>query len=281
MLLANKNAVFKNEGALKIWHVTSGVGNHSASTGTGSRELTEALSAVSELVDITDLHFFIASLAAQYGFQCTSTFTFIPAHPQSHAVYMSGSGWSLVRYYRENACFKNDASLRHIKSQRTPFSWDPAYYRKSLEYSLSPAERAVISTVLDHGVTQVAFMPFHGATGDRGAFRFLRIGAKPLNDRQIKRFFHQTFYLFHLLYEQQLKLLKKDLDVDQAHLLSSKEVCVLNLYAAGDNPPKIADQLGISPHTVQQHLRNIRNKLGVRNAVHAIKKASTYGLLSE
>src|SRR5687767_10168509 len=159
MLLANRNAVFKNDGALKIWQVTSGVGNGSKPSEPGSLEMAEALSAISEISDLADLHFFITSLAAQYGFQSTSTFTFIPALPQSHAVYISGSEWNLVRYYRENACFKNDASLRHLRSQRSPFSWDPAYYRKALEFSLSPAERAVISTVLEYGVTQVACMP--------------------------------------------------------------------------------------------------------------------------
>ncbi len=278
MLSTRNHGVFKNDGTIKVWHITSGVSAHSAPS---TREMREVLTSHNDLPNTTDVHFFVSSLAAQYGFQCSSTYTFIPSFPQSHAVYLSSAGWNFVRYYRENACFKNDASLRHVRSQRTPFSWDPVYYRKAIELSLSPAERSVISRVIEYGVSQIACMPFHGATGDRGAFRFLRIGIKPLDPGQMANFFHETFYLFHLMYEQQLRLLTKELELEQDSLLSAKEICVLNLYANGDNPPRIADQLGISQHTVQQHLRNIRNKLGVRTTVHAVKKASVSGLLED
>jgi DNA-binding CsgD family transcriptional regulator len=50
--------------------------------------------------------------------------------------------------------------------------------------------------------------------------------------------------------------------------LSAREVEVLRLVAQGMTDAQVADQLFLSPRTINQHLRNIYNKLGVstRNA---------------
>lgn len=53
--------------------------------------------------------------------------------------------------------------------------------------------------------------------------------------------------------------------------LSRRELEVLELLATGAAAKAIADQLGIKPTTVRQHLRNLYLKLGASNRVQATR----------
>ena len=64
-------------------------------------------------------------------------------------------------------------------------------------------------------------------------------------------------------------------------LLSEREQEVLTLLADGFVKKEIADQLKISVSTVVDHVRNIYDKLGVKNAPSAIHKAHKLGIFSD
>src|SRR4030042_4026512 len=61
--------------------------------------------------------------------------------------------------------------------------------------------------------------------------------------------------------------------------LSIRELEVLKLVAAGAKHGEIADQLSISEATVKAHLRNIMDKLQVKNRAQAVARALNKGLL--
>jgi len=63
-------------------------------------------------------------------------------------------------------------------------------------------------------------------------------------------------------------------EVQSAELLSEREIEVLKLAASGISNKEIAEQLFLSPRTVQAHLGNIFNKLGVASRTEAV----LYGL---
>jgi DNA-binding NarL/FixJ family response regulator len=58
----------------------------------------------------------------------------------------------------------------------------------------------------------------------------------------------------------------------EAAALTPRETEVLNLIAKGLLYKEIADQLGISFHTVRQHIGKIYEKLHVQNKTEAINK---------
>jgi DNA-binding NarL/FixJ family response regulator len=61
--------------------------------------------------------------------------------------------------------------------------------------------------------------------------------------------------------------------------LTRREVEVLSLIAEGKSSKEAADDLYVAKRTIDFHLANIYRKLGVRNRIHAIRKAREYGLI--
>lgn len=55
--------------------------------------------------------------------------------------------------------------------------------------------------------------------------------------------------------------------------LTAREAEVLRLVALGHPNSKIADQLTVSPRTVQKHMQNILEKLGARSRTQAVATA--------
>lgn len=63
--------------------------------------------------------------------------------------------------------------------------------------------------------------------------------------------------------------------------LSPREREVLDLLAAGGTNHSIADTLGISPETVQTHIRNLNAKLDVGSRLEAVAKAMRLGIVGQ
>ena len=63
--------------------------------------------------------------------------------------------------------------------------------------------------------------------------------------------------------------------------LTNREIDVIWLLSDGATNDQIALALGISPETVQQHVKRIRDKLGAQTRAHAIARALHDGILDE
>jgi len=66
---------------------------------------------------------------------------------------------------------------------------------------------------------------------------------------------------------------------DLAEPLTTREIEILRLIAAGMRNQEIADQLFISLPTVKRHIANAYGKLGVGHRTEAVARASGLGLL--
>lgn len=62
--------------------------------------------------------------------------------------------------------------------------------------------------------------------------------------------------------------------------LTERELQVLYLISAGFPPRQVANELGISPHTVEHHKKRIFAKLDVHNQAHAAASAVRLGLVT-
>lgn len=65
----------------------------------------------------------------------------------------------------------------------------------------------------------------------------------------------------------------------RAHVLTTREVEVLKLFAKGFSTPEIAELLDISPHTVIAHGRSIHRKLEVGSRTAAVYEAVNLGII--
>ena len=71
-----------------------------------------------------------------------------------------------------------------------------------------------------------------------------------------------------------------DVDDDlQDASLTDRETDVLDLLAEGLSNQRIAERLGISPHTVKFHIASIYDKLDARTRTQAVRHALDRGLL--
>jgi len=61
--------------------------------------------------------------------------------------------------------------------------------------------------------------------------------------------------------------------------LTTREYEVLRRVAIGETNPEIAAAIGLSRNTVKAYLQTVLQKLGARNRVEAIMRASELGLI--
>lgn len=61
--------------------------------------------------------------------------------------------------------------------------------------------------------------------------------------------------------------------------LTGRETEVLQLLADGDDPHQAARRLGLSTHTVRDHIRSLREKLGVQTMLGAVLEGARHGLI--
>lgn len=97
------------------------------------------------------------------------------------------------------------------------------------------------------------------------AIRLVKKGGSPI-DPHIARYILQT-------------LRERPRKANDERALSEREIEVLSLLGEGLVKKEIAGELGISSHTVDNHMRHIYEKLQVPNAPAAITKAFKAGIL--
>ena len=68
-------------------------------------------------------------------------------------------------------------------------------------------------------------------------------------------------------------------DLTNAQQLTRRELEVLRMISLGWRSPQIASDLGLSLHTVRNHIRHIRRKLGATPQMQAVLAAMRLGIL--
>jgi DNA-binding NarL/FixJ family response regulator len=76
-----------------------------------------------------------------------------------------------------------------------------------------------------------------------------------------------------------LRPIDEQAEANEMQTLSFRELEVLKLVAAGESNREVADKLSICEATVKAHLRNIMDKLQVKNRAQAVARAFNNGVL--
>lgn len=173
-------------------------------------------------------------------------------------------GWA--EHYREAGLFRHDPVVQHSLSARDVFAWDevPRDYLNDPKAATIPLEAA------EFDMREGLCVPLPSALGVGslwlGSARFERV---PGLKRAVRLLAHHVFQAVEALPPTPAGV----------RALSVREGDVLAWIAGGKTTRDVATILNISEHTVGEHLKNIRRKLGTSNNTHSTVRALQLGLL--
>ena len=174
-------------------------------------------------------------------------------------------GWSA--HYHDAGLFRHDPVVRHALHARDVFAWDevPGGYQSDPRAAVIPHDAA------EFDMREGLCVPLPSALG---------VGSLWLSGQRLERVpgLRQAVRLLAYHVSQALEALPPA-PVAGASALTVRETDVLAWIAGGKTTRDVAAILGISEHTVGEHLKNIRRKLGTSNNTHSTVRALQLGLL--
>lgn len=174
-------------------------------------------------------------------------------------------GWSA--HYHGAGLYRHDPVVRHALQARDVFAWDEV----PGGYDSDPRAAVIANDAAEFDIREGLCVPLPSALGVGG----LWLGGARLEKvpglRQALRL------LAHHLAEALETL--PPAPAAGASALTVRECDVLAWIAVGKTTRDVAAILGISEHTVGEHLKNIRRKLGTGNNTHSTVRALQLGLL--
>lgn len=173
-------------------------------------------------------------------------------------------GWSA--HYREAGLLRHDPIIQHSLSAQDVFAWDEV----PKDYLLDPRAAAVPHEAAEFDMREGLCVPMPSALGVGSMWM---AGAKLERVPGLRR--AARLLAYHLC--QTVEALPPM--PAGVRVLTVRESDVLSWIAAGKTTRDVAAILDISEHTVGEHLKNIRRKLGTSNNTHSTVRALQLGLL--
>ena len=166
------------------------------------------------------------------------------------------------------------AALAHVLGEIALLEGDPGAAAERFEAGLAELDR--LDVPWDRALTALRAGVAHAAAGDpvraRGRVREAletarRLGARPLAARAAA----------------ELAVIgagdRPSLHAPPTHGLTRRELQILRRVAAGRTNRQIAEELVLSPRTIEMHAQNAFHKLGARSRAEASARAAALGLL--
>lgn len=227
-------------------------------------EVVERLEAI---IDAQTLFDEMSSALEPFGFTAF-VLTRLPRTPGSAPPPFLINGWPAgwAERYAEVRHDRHDPLARHCLSTSEVFSWS-----EIPEPLLQPEPaRRVVREAAEFALNDGYCVPLHTALGVGG----LSLAGERLELPPGAR------HMLRLLAFQACLAVER-LPVDRPPgaqtSLSPRERDVLSWTAGGKTAPEIGEILGISAHTVGEHLRHVRRKLNTSNNAHSVAEALRSG----
>ncbi len=161
--------------------------------------------------------------------------------------------------------FRHCPVTRHVLEEREPFFWTKTSHGGGERYRVVRRPRGLGL----HGFQ----VPIYGPVGLEGAMSFAGAAVDSSHQTKVALTLVATFAF------RTMRTLAEGRRESRRTFLSDREREVMAWTAAGRRQSEIADMLGISARTVENHLRNIRARLGVATTAQAVQMAIRLGQL--
>lgn len=182
-------------------------------------------------------------------------------------IYLAGGGWGTDAALPDQENYLLHCPItRHILQRETAFFWT-----KSDEPG--PARYRILARPRGAGLNGLQ-VPVFGPTGLEGAASF---AGRTIDSSAGSRLLLEA--AAPLAFRAALRLSATP-RVPELGELSGREAEVLSWMAAGRRVAEIAEALGLSERTVENHLRRIRGRLGARTTAEAVRIATERGVIS-
>jgi DNA-binding CsgD family transcriptional regulator len=232
--------------------------------------LEATFEAVEELAEVPDPQAALAKVSdwlARFGF---SAFVLTRLPPPSVAtgpqILLNGwpEGWT--QRYNEAGHYANDPIARFCRASNAPFSWDDI----PQQYWAAPGARQVAREAAAFALNDGFCVPLHSPLGAGG----LSLAGSEVE--VVPGLGRLASLLAHSVCEAVERI---ELSSPGKARLTVRERDILGWVAYGKTVSVIAEILSISEHTVGEHLKHIRTKLGTSNNAHSIVRAMQLGQL--
>ncbi len=166
------------------------------------------------------------------------------------------SGWETA--YSKERLNKVDTVLQNAFRSVSPIRWDEV--GRSLASDIAQ----------DFGLKNGVVIPVHGADGNFGVFGVILDSGNSDANRFLDSNKNDIFLAAHYVFDA---LTKIEANQFQRMDLTPRELEILRWAAGGKTAWEIGEILSISERTAENHLRNIREKLGVPTKLQAVLRA--------
>lgn len=185
--------------------------------------------------------------------------------------FLIGCAPELCQMYIARKWFMNDPYIEYASTNSAVISCDDI----CLE---SEGQQELRETTRSFGFRSGIIAPAHNG-GHLFGVLFLGSDMEPEQGHPLLMQHRITFRTISMeLLEWWSLHLKKH--VIQKFDLSPKEIAILKLLNREYRASDIARELNVSPKTIHNHVRTIKDKFGTNSVGAAVKKAASYGLLS-
>lgn len=206
-----------------------------------------------------------STVLRDFGFSAF-VLTRLPRPPASREPDIMINGWpqGWADRYAEAGHYLCDPVARHCLASNSVFDWT-----ELPDAILSPRARRVAEEASEFGLTKGLCVPIHTRLGAGG----LSLAGSDFDPEPGLR------RIAALLAFRVSQACEDGLEQRREGRLTARERDVLSWVAMGKAAGEIAIILSISEHTVGEHLKHVRRKLGTSNSAHSIVRALQTGQL--
>lgn len=225
----------------------------------------ELIDALGRLNHAEEIFARLANYLARYGFT-SFLVAGLPSQRERLEPYILLNGWPTdwFRHYTKVNHYRHDPCVRHCFSTIEPFAWNELPPPLLEE----PEARLIMNEAVEFGLAEGLCIPLHDVYGSQAVVTMAgqHVDLPP----SARRLVHLASLYAYGAAERSIRGPNYH---KSASRLTERERDVMRWTAAGKTLWEIGMILGITEATVNDHMRNIRQKLGTRNAAHSLAEA--------